>query len=250
MERGREITVQSFAATQRFCLPLLQAAPHRCSYRPPRMAREQVALSPAAIDAQRYQVLMDHGFRRSGMIFYRTDCPGCRACVPIRVPVATFQPSRSQRRTLRRNADVELRLGPPIDDHARYDLFSRYQHWKHADGMSGDRDDFVRFLVESPIDTFEMTYWIRGRLVGVGIVDVCPSALSSVYFYFEPTERARGLGTLSALCEIEECRRRGLPYWYAGYYVAGCRKMEYKARFRPYELLSASGEWCPGASGP
>ena len=88
-----------------------------------------------------------------------------------------------------------------------------------------------------------MTYRVAGRLVGVGVLDLCPGAASSVYFYFDPAESRRSLGVFSALCEIEECRRRGLEHWYIGFHVAGCGKMEYKARFRPHELLGPDGIW-------
>ena len=87
------------------------------------------------------------------------------------------------------------------------------------------------------------------RLVGVGIVDITPHALSSVYFYFEPALARRSLGVFSALREIEECRRRELSYWYVGFYVQGCAKMEYKGRFQPHELLSADGKWQPALTG-
>lgn len=242
MDAGTEISLATFGGPRPFALPLLRTAPHPCSYLPQRTAREQIALTGAEMSPERYQALMDAGFRRSGHLFYRTDCPACRACVPIRVPVRDFRPSRSQRRNLHRNADVEVHLHAPADDDERFELFSRYQAWRHADRAS-DRRSFADFLVRSPIDTLEMSYRIGGRLVGVGIVDLCPISLSSVYFYCDPDHHGRSLGTFSALCEIEECRRRELPYWYIGFYVAQCAKMTYKASFRPHELLRAEGVW-------
>jgi arginine-tRNA-protein transferase len=232
---------------------------HPCSYLPGRAAAELIVVG-ASIDSARYQELMDRGFRRTGEFFYRPDCPSCRACEPIRVPVATFRPSRSQRRVIRRNRDVSVRIQPPALDDERWNVFRRYQAYQHDGSMCPTRADYEITYCASPIDTMEMSYWSHespaaaggaavagSRLVGIGIVDVTPAALSSVYFYFDPEYARRGLGVYSALCEIDECRRRGLPYWYAGYYVAGCRKMAYKSRFRPCELLRPNGTWAAGS---
>lgn len=187
--------------------------------------------------------MMDRGFRRSGHVYYVPDCEGCRACEQIRVPVLEFRPSRTQRRVLRRNADVRVETGPPIADAARFEMFNRYQHARHDGRMACEMEEFERYVSGSPIETMEMSYWLGDRLVGVGLVDLCPDALSSVYFYHEPDLLHRSPGVFSSLMEIEFCRRTHRPYWYIGYYVAECSKMAYKAGFRPCELLAADGSW-------
>jgi len=237
-------------------LPLLRAGTHPCPYLPGRTASDLVALS-AQVDSATYQLLMDRGFRRSGDVIYKPDCPACRECVPIRVPVDRFVPSRSQRRALRKNQDLTIETGPPQCDDERYALFERYQTAQHDGKMLDGRDEYRRFLCESPIDTLEISYRTpaarrdadslgasgRGRLVGVGIVDLTPQVISSVYFYFDPSEAQRSLGVFSALFEIELCRRMGKRWWYVGFHVRGCRKMEYKADYRPHELLRPDGTW-------
>jgi len=216
--------------------------PRSCPYLPGRVILlDYLRFSHLAPEA--YQRLMDHGFRRSGRLVYRPCCPSCRECRALRVPVAAFQPSRSQRRTLRRNADLRVVSGPPKFEPRKIDLYNRYLREMHDGAMSGTPDELRWFLYDSPTDTLEMCYWLGERLVGVGIVDRTPTALSSVYFFFDPAERRRSLGTFSALREIEECRRQGLPYWYAGYYIRDCAKMNYKANFRPFELLAPDGTW-------
>ncbi len=223
-------------------LPVIRGAPHPCGYFPDRVATMDYVLTER-IEPDEWQEMMDARFRRSGDVFYATACDGCAACVPIRVPVARFAPSRSQRRAVRKNADVEVTLAAPAPDDEHYDLHERYQEWKHAGHMSMSPGDFERFFGPSPVDTWEMQYRVAGRLVGVGLIDIASTSISSVYFYFDPVEARRSLGVFSSLCEIAECRRRGLSYWYGGYYVAGCAKMEYKSQFRPFELLGADGEW-------
>lgn len=198
------------------------------------------------LPAVAYQALMDRGFRRSGEMVYRPACPSCRECVPIRVPVERFVPSRSQRRVLRNNADVEIRVGVPEATDEKFAIYTAYLREQHEAEDEADRIDFEDFLYLSPTETVEMTYLARGRIFAAGVLDVSPAALSSVYFYFDPAQRRRSPGIFGALCEIEECRRRGLPYWYVGFYVRDCPRMNYKARFRPHELLDVkSGNWNP-----
>lgn len=222
--------------------PLYRGQPHDCPYLPGRTAEDIFTLA-ARIDPAVYQSMMDQGFRRSGRVIYRPECRGCRECVPIRVPVDAFRPSRSQQRVLRKNADLRIDIARPRSSDAKYRLFVDYLRYQHDGSMTEDRLEFERFLYDSPTDTLEMTYRLGNRIVAVGIVDVTPVCLSSVYFYFDPRHARRSLGVFSALREIDECRRRGLPWWYIGYYVRGCAKMSYKADYAPHELLHPDGAW-------
>jgi arginine-tRNA-protein transferase len=161
----------------------------------------------------------------------------------MRVPVKQFKPTASMRRVLRSNADVRVERAPAGYDEAKFDLYRRYLNAQHDESMSRDADSFREFLCESPTHSFEFQYYLGDRLVGVSVMDQVPSGLSSVYMYFDPEESQRSLGTLSILREIQFCLERGLPYYYLGYLVSGCRKMEYKARFLPFELLVSDGRW-------
>ncbi|GJQ25757.1 MAG: hypothetical protein HBSAPP02_07890 [Phycisphaerae bacterium] len=197
------------------------------------------------LTAEDYQALMDAGFRRSGIAVYRTACDSCRECVPIRVPVATFRPSRSQRRAERRNRDVSVQIGKPQPDDEKYSIFEAYQRDHHASNPVESREEFEAFLYQSPVHSLEMVYRVGSAVAGVGIVDIASQSLSSVYFYFDPAHARRSLGTFSALKEIDLCRQMGKPYWYAGYYIRECDRMNYKAAFGPYQLLDQHGQWKP-----
>ena len=113
--------------------------------------------------------------------------------------------------------------------------------------MSGGREEFESFLYAGPPLTREWVYRAEGRIIAVGIADVEPQALSAVYFYFDPDEAARSPGVLNVLSLIDECRRRGVPFLYLGYYVAGSPNMAYKAGYRPNEVLGEDGRWRPGS---
>jgi arginine-tRNA-protein transferase len=194
-----------------------------------------------------YHRFMDAGVRRSGRLVYQPVCRACRACVPIRVPVATFTPSKSQRRCRRRNEDLTVSAAEPVATDEKHELYRRYvSGWHGRDAGEERRESFESFLYDSPVDTLEFSYRDRaGELLAVGICDVSTRSLSSVYFYFEPGQSRRGLGTYGALCEVDAAARLGIPYYYLGYWVDGCASMQYKADFRPAELLGTDGVWRP-----
>lgn len=232
-------------------LPLIESEPHPCSYLPGRTAVTEYSVPGAfapigavpPLTAEDYQALMDAGFRRSGIAVYRTACESCRECVPIRVPVAAFRPSRSQRRAWRRNQDVTVQSGKPHASEEKYRIFAAYQREHHESDTVDSYSQFRDFLYRSPVQSLEMVYRVGPAIAGVGIVDVALQSLSSVYFYFDPAHARRSLGIFSALMEIDLCRQMGKPYWYAGYYIRECDRMKYKAGFRPCELLLADGNW-------
>ena len=224
---------------------LSPSEPHPCSYLPGRSARA-IALLPGRLPPGLYHGLMDLNFRRSGRIFYRPTCAGCRECRAIRVPVARFRADRTQRRCWRRNRDLDVEASGPAPTAEKHALYERYLRARHRGQMDCSWEEFQSFLYESPIDTLEVTYRLGGRLMAVGIVDEEPDALSTVYCYFDPDERVRGLGVFNVLWTVEHARARGVPHVYLGYYVAGSSTMSYKARFRPHELLVDGNRWVEG----
>lgn len=219
------------------------SSPHACSYLPERQAVEE-GFMVERLRAQTYLALMDKGFRRSGQVFYRPRCPGCRACVQLRVPVEGFEPSRSQRRVWRRNQDLVAEIGAPQLTDEKYELYVRYLAEQHPDSrQSGDREGLREFLYTSAVDSIEVCYRDAAqRLIAVSLLDTSSRSLSSVYHFFDPREHRRSLGVFSVLYEIEHARRVGIPWYYLGYWVEGSRTMHYKANYTPHEVL-VDGRW-------
>jgi leucyl-tRNA---protein transferase len=215
-----------------------------CPYLPDRLARNR-AFRAQRIPGQVYHAFMDAGFRRSGKVIYQPMCNGCRACMPIRVPVERFQPSKSQRRCWRANLDLKVITGPPTPAEEKFELYQRYQRdWHARPAAEDDRESFEMFLYDSPVESIEFCYRDNNnRLLAVGICDVCDRSLSSVYFYFDPSISSRGLGTFGAMYEIEWARLQGIPYYYLGYWISGSPTMQYKSSFRPCEILHEDGCW-------
>lgn len=218
---------------------------HPCSYLKERVAQTR-AFWCEGMDPDVYQAFMDSGFRRSGKLVYQPVCRGCRRCIPIRVPVGRFMPNKAQRRATKKNADLLISIGKPQATDEKLELYRRYVTQWHG-GAAEDRQTFEQFLYDSPVQTVEFTYRrAEGSLIAVGICDVCAASLSSVYFYFDPGESRRGLGTFGAMCEIDFARRADIPYYYLGYWVNGCATMQYKSAYRPFELLHPDGQWREG----
>jgi arginyl-tRNA--protein-N-Asp/Glu arginylyltransferase len=215
---------------------------HPCVYLPDKTAQMR-GFAAGRMPPEVYHAFMDAGFRRSGRLIYQPICGGCRACVPIRLAVDQFVPSKSQRRRMRKNAEISIAIESPRPTDEKYGLYCRYLHQWHGDPPHS-REAFEQFLYDSPVRTIEFTYRDRsGELLAVGICDVCAASLSSVYFYFEPSRASLGLGTYGVLQEIEYARSLGIPHYYLGYWVRGCRSMQYKTDFMPAELLGTDGKW-------
>jgi arginine-tRNA-protein transferase len=213
-----------------------------CPYLPGFVSRNE-AYFVEQMAPELYVHLVDRGFRRAGRIVYRPRCRACGECRPIRIRVSDFKPTRSMRRTIRRNADVTVDVAAPEATDEKYELFCRYLDAQHDDTMERSYDAFHDFLYDSPTETLEFHYRIGRRLIGVGLADKLSNGLSSVYMSFDPEFARRSLGTFSVLWELDYTRREGYPYYYLGYYVAQSRKMAYKGRFRPAEILVGDNRW-------
>ncbi len=220
-------------------------APLPCPYVPGRTERKVVTEITGPDADTLHDRLSRAGFRRSHNIAYAPVCPGCNACVPIRIPVATFQPDRSLRRILRANAGLEGFDVPARATAEQFQLFQRYQLARHSDGDMATMTfyDYRAMVEDTPIETQVIEFREPDdRLMGTCLMDRLGDGLSAVYSCFLPGHEKRSLGSFAILWLIERARALDLPYVYLGYWVQESRKMAYKARFRPCEVL-AGGTW-------
>jgi arginyl-tRNA--protein-N-Asp/Glu arginylyltransferase len=178
-------------------------------------------------------------------LLYHPSCPDCQACVPLRVDVERFEPSRSQRRALSRgNRLLSVEQGPLEVSPERLRLYNRHRQLRGlaTDGHETESDTYALVLGDTCCESFELRYLAGDEIIAVAVVDRGEQSLSAVYCYYEPEHSRLNPGTYSILTQIELCRSWGLRYLYLGLYIADCRPMIYKARFLPHELL-IDGRW-------
>lgn len=220
------------------------SAPHPCSYLEEQAAVTLFADPEAKMTTALYSTLSDFGFRRSGEHVYAPRCPGCSACIPVRLPVNAFRPNRSQRRNWQNNADLDVTILPAAFRDTHFAIYQRYLTARHADGSMAEPDpeQYNSFFGSSWCETRYVEFSLSGRPLGVSVMDILENGLSAVYTFFDPETAGRGLGVYAVLWLIEEARRRGLPYLYLGYLIHESPKMAYKARYRPQEQFR-NGVW-------
>lgn len=216
-----------------------------CPYLPGLSARMPLRRPIDSLTPEEFDQRLEAGDRRTGAFLYNTRCPACQACQPIRIPVAEFQPSRTQRRVWRKGCErVRRESGPAIIDSQRVALFNKHRQLRQLATDRSDIDAFgyEHFLVQSCCETIELRYYVEDQLAAVAICDQGHRAMSAVYTYFDPDYDSLSLGVFSILSQIERCRERGWQHLYLGYFIAESPHMRYKADYRPNERR-INGRW-------
>lgn len=219
--------------------------PSHCPYLPDRPARMPLRLPARSLRADELDQRLAAGDRRQGVVLYRTECPDCNACVPLRLDVARFVPSRTHRRTITKgDRELVIELGPPVLDERRVQLYNRHKLLRGLGDETGliDQDGYQAFLVETCCDTFEMRFYSERTLIGVAIVDRGFTSLSAMYCFYEPDLQKYSIGTYAILKQLELCKQWGMHYLYLGLYVEGSPTMAYKAKFFPHQQRRG-GRW-------
>jgi leucyl-tRNA---protein transferase len=227
-------------------LEVIREAPRPCSYLPDLRAslehRILVDVTPLELEA-----LLERGWRRFGPDYFRPRCPSCSLCLPTRVPVADFEPSKSQRRARARCEALDVRIGVPRLDDARLDLYHRW-HAFREDARGWDEATLseeayrFQFTFRHPAARELAYYDPAGNLVGVALCDHTPRAWSAIYFFYDPAWAKSSIGTANVVRQIDLARALGIPYVYLGFRVDACPSLAYKASFRPQEVLSGLPE--------
>jgi arginine-tRNA-protein transferase len=212
--------------------------PHTCSYLDDQEAVTLFVDPRTPVDKTLYSRLSAMGFRRSGAHIYRPHCGECTACIPARIAVDDFTPSRRQRRISARNGDLLVQQTPSINDPEAFDLYCRYIEHRHYDGdmYPPDREQYESFLSDEWGVTDYYRFYAGNTLLAVAVVDRLDDGLSAIYTFFDPHTARRSLGVYAVLWQVEQARSLGLPYVYLGYWIKGCQKMAYKSEYRPLEL--------------
>ncbi len=216
-----------------------------CPYLHDRVARMPMRLPCRRLRPTELDERLGEGDRRQGIVLYRTACPACDACQPIRLDLTRFKPSRAHVRVLRvGDRRLSVSMGPPMVDERRVELYNLHKLGRGlVDGQPAiDRDGYEDFLVRSCCDSVELRYTLGNELVGVAITDRGRHALNAVYCYYDPRHARLSLGTYSILKQVELARGLGLRHLYLGLYIAESAHMVYKGRYLPHERM-IGGRW-------
>jgi len=197
---------------------------------------------PGRLDEQIMGDFLSYGYRRNGNCIYNMRCPECRLCVPIRLRPQRLRPNRNQRRVWRKNQDVAVEIAPLTMSRENLHLLQRFLSSRFPAGRSAAESYYSGFFITSISRCFELRYRVGDQLLGVAVVDGAPSWLNAVYFFFDPDQGRRSLGTLNILTLSHFCRSRNIEYLYLGYWIKDLPGMNYKTAFRPHELLR-DGVW-------
>ncbi len=214
--------------------------PTSCSYLSDELSQSLIVDPNQENNPRVYDIFLQNGFRRSGNMIYRPDCPSCQKCKPIRLAIKDFKPRRNQRRVLTKNKDISIQRVKPILTDEQFSLYQAYTQVLHEEGGMANasfQSTSNFFGCEWGMVEF-LEYRLQDRLIGLAVTDIMPTSLSAMYTLFDPTLRKRSLGVFSILMQLEQCKKRGLSHLYLGYWIKECQKMAYKQEYRPAEIFN------------
>ena len=194
-----------------------------------------------------YPTLIANGFRRSGEQIYRPNCQHCKACQSLRIPIASFNYSRSQKRLLKKNKNFTIK----ISDHAGQQYFALYQRYinkVHRQGpmYPASKQHYDEFIKSSWNTCIFVEVYDHEKLISVSITDIIKSTntidWSAFYCFYDPDYKDFSLGKYAVLKQIELAREQQIDWLYLGYYIKDCQKMNYKNQFKPHQRL-IDGQW-------
>ena len=225
-------------------IKLFRTSEHPCSYISNQNATT-VFLDPATKISQKLNsVLTAKGFRRSGHLLYKPDCNSCKACIACRIPVKKFKSTSSFKRILKINQDIRVDVSSNLNLDESYALYESYINHRHLDGdmFPATEKQFSAFILENTDDTIFFKFFDKEKLIAVSVADILQDGLSAVYCFYDPVDKRRSLGTYAILYQIHRVLEQERLYLYLGYWIKNCRKMLYKTRFRPLEML-VNNKW-------
>ena len=203
-----------------------------CPYLPERKKQIRYFLA-SELNESDISLLLAKGWRKFGVYFFQPSCPDCSECIPVRVLCDGFKPSKSQRRNLKKNSNVDVVFGPLKYSERAFEIYK--DHSSQRFSQESNLEEFISGFFSPSVPSLQSEYYLNGELIGLGFLDKGEDCLSSVYFIYDTKFSHLGLGTFSILKEIEHTQMLGLKYYCLGYYVKECQKMAYKNNFRPRE---------------
>ena len=227
---------------------------YTCGYLPNKLAQSLIATPQHLIDAHIYSGLIQQGFRRSGKFAYRPHCESCRECIPVRVLLSDFVPTRSQKRAFKHHQNLTTTILPIAYHEEHYELYAAYQEARHGESEQNSEQDAVRntdvekieqyqsFLCQTNVESVMVEFRENDQLKMVSVIDIVLDGISAVYTFYDTIDPHASLGTYNVLWQAEWAKTLNFPYLYLGYWIRDSKKMAYKQNYKPLEML-IDGEW-------
>ncbi len=224
--------------------------PRPCAYLANREQQLEIRVQ-VEVTSGELQAMLERGWRRFGPVYFRPACAACGECVTLRIDVAAFEARKSQRRAVKNAARLRRIVSVPVADEERIALYRRWHAQREtARGWEPTAMDPERYAMDFAFphpSSREAAFRDPAdgdRLVGLGIFDETPNALSAVFFFWDPERAPSSLGVANVVMLVDQAREQGLAHVYLGYRVLGCPSLLYKASYGPHELLE--GRPSPG----
>ena len=196
------------------------------------------------LSSEEIDELLETGWRKFGLYFYRPKCPNCQSCLPLRVLVNQFTPSKGHKKVLKKNNDIQIKIRPLEFRDEIYELYAKHSKQRFGQETTIGEFKISHFYISCP--SIQMEYYLKDQLVAVGFLDLGKNGLSSVYFIFDPDHSKRSLGVFGALYELDYAQKINLPHYYLGYFISANPSMTYKSQFTPFEIYNWNSQrWEP-----
>ncbi len=212
-----------------------------CPYISEQMARNEYFFGIELTELEMDDLLKE-GWRKFGWYFFRPACKACKACIPLRVVINDFKPSRSQRKVLQKNSDITMKVSTLSYRDEIYELYTKHSHVRFD--QKTDKNEFIESFFNPACPSLQTEYYLQDKLIAVGFLDLGVEGMSSVYFIYDTDYLDRSLGIYGTLQEIKLAKSLGFSYYYLGYWIQVNPSMRYKATFFPHETMNWQNyEW-------
>lgn len=211
-----------------------------CAYLPEQQSANLVFWENK-VKVEDWDELVASGWRHFGNLFFRPNCQSCNKCQGIRVSVAYFKESKSQRRVIQKAKELTTQVldHPPKD---ALDLLNAFQRERH-ETLGWPLEEYSQAELESSfVGTFAfsrcLAVYKESELVAFSCFDLGKKTLNSIYAVCSPKYRNLSLGTFLALKEIEIAQTHNIEWYYLGLYNQEAPSLQYKSRFKPNQTFS------------
>ncbi|MCK5294046.1 MAG: arginyltransferase [Arcobacteraceae bacterium] len=189
-----------------------------------------------------YHKMLERGWRRFGNVHFVPECKDCNECKTVRIDINNLKYTKSQKRILAKNQDIQIYVQKPSMSIDHLNLFNKYH--KYMEQKKGWRENQIEpaEYMHSYVNgagTFgkEILYFLDDKLIGVALSDMTKKSISCVYCFYDHDYENRSLGKFSILAQMSIAQQAEVPYLFLGYWIKDHYSMGYKESYAPFDVL-------------